>query len=122
MTASSPGGGVRALNVREALLAGAACDSIDSREWKTSGGPVAGDFLRFCQGTPRPCPLLDVTDAGSPVPERAAPEADRSDLPRYRVWREGRLVEEPADIRALWQNDFVSFLIGCSFTFESALL
>jgi len=84
---------------------------------------LAGDFLLFCQRNPKPCPLLDVTEAGSPVPMRAAPRSDlRTDLPRYRVWREGRLVEEPADIRHLWQNDFVSFLIGCSFTFEAALL
>src|SRR5262249_8087335 len=56
-------------------------------------------------------------------PRRAAPQADlRTDLPRYRVWREGRLVDEPTDISALWQDDFVSFVIGCSFTFEAALL
>ncbi len=84
---------------------------------------LAGDFLLFCQRNPKPCPLLDVTEAGSPVPQRAAPRADlRTDLPRYRVWREGRLVEEPTDIRHLWQDDFVSFVIGCSFTFEAALL
>src|SRR5436190_10876934 len=83
---------------------------------------VAGDFLQFCQRNPKPCPLLDVTEPGSFVPARAAPDADlRTDLPRYRLWREGRLVDEPADIRSLWQNDFVSFLVGCSFTFEAAL-
>ena len=84
---------------------------------------LAGDFLLFCQRNPKPCPLLDVTEAGDPVPRQAAPTADlRTDLPRYRVWREGRLVEEPNDIRQLWQDDFVSFVIGCSFTFEAALL
>jgi uncharacterized protein YcsI (UPF0317 family) len=84
---------------------------------------LAGDFLLFCQRNPKPCPLLDVTEAGSPVPERAAPGADlRTDLPRYRVWRDGRLVDEPTDIRQIWQSDFVSFVIGCSFTFEGALL
>jgi uncharacterized protein YcsI (UPF0317 family) len=84
---------------------------------------LAGDFLLFCQRNPKPCPLLDVTEAGDPVPRRAAPTADlRTDLPRYRVWREGRLVAEPPDIRPLWQNDLVSFVIGCSFTFEAALL
>jgi uncharacterized protein YcsI (UPF0317 family) len=84
---------------------------------------LAGDFLLFCQRNPKPCPLLDVTEAGSPVPRRAALGADlRTDLPRYRVWREGRMVDEPTDIRPLWQDDFVSFVIGCSFTFEAALL
>jgi uncharacterized protein YcsI (UPF0317 family) len=84
---------------------------------------LAGDFLLFCQRNPKPCPLLDVTEPGDPVPHRAAPGADlRTDLPCYRVWRDGRLVEEPTDIRSLWQKDFVSFVIGCSFTFEAALL
>lgn len=83
----------------------------------------ASDFAEFCRRNPKPCPLLDVTDAGSPVPERFAPSADlRTDLPRYRVWRDGRLADEPTDIRDLWRDDFVSFLIGCSFTFEAALL
>jgi len=84
---------------------------------------LAGDFLLFCQRNPKPCPLLDVTEPGSAVPCRAAPESDlRTDLPRYRVWRDGRLVEELTDLNSVWQNDFVSFVIGCSFTFEAALL
>jgi uncharacterized protein YcsI (UPF0317 family) len=83
----------------------------------------AADFLLFCQRNPKPCPLLDVTAAGDPTPRRAAPTADlRTDLPKYRVWQEGRLVDEPTDIRQLWRDDFVSFIIGCSFTFEAALL
>jgi uncharacterized protein YcsI (UPF0317 family) len=83
----------------------------------------AADFLLFCQRNPKPCPLLDVTAAGDPAPRRAAPTADlRIDLPKYRVWREGKLVDEPTDIRQLWRDDFVSFVIGCSFTFEAALM
>jgi uncharacterized protein YcsI (UPF0317 family) len=83
----------------------------------------AFDFLLFCQRNPKPCPLLDVTEAGDPEPKGVAPGADlRTDLPAYRVWRDGELVEEPADVRRLWRDDFVSFVIGCSFTFESALL
>ena len=83
----------------------------------------AFDFLLFCQRNPKPCPLLDVTELGDPEPKGVAAEADlRTDLPAYRVWRDGKLVEEPTDIRPLWQDDFVSFAIGCSFTFESALL
>lgn len=83
----------------------------------------AFDFLMFCRNNPKPCPLLDVTEPGDPVPRHVAPDADlRADLPRYRVWRRGELVDEPTDITALWQPDFVSFVIGCSFTFEAALL
>jgi uncharacterized protein YcsI (UPF0317 family) len=83
----------------------------------------ATDFLLFCQRNPKPCPLLDVTSPGDPHPRRAAPDADlRTDLPRYRVWRDGELVDEPTDIGHLWRDDLVSFVIGCSFTFEDALL
>lgn len=82
----------------------------------------AFDFLLFCQRNPRPCPLIAVTEAGSTVPQ-VAPQADlRTDLPRYRVWRDGQLVDEPTSITDIWRGDLVSFLIGCSFTFEAALL
>jgi uncharacterized protein YcsI (UPF0317 family) len=81
----------------------------------------AYDMLLFCQRNPKPCPVLDVTDAGS-VTTVLADGADlRTDLPRYRVWQDGRLVDEPTDVRAYWREDLVSFLIGCSFTFEWAL-
>ncbi len=84
---------------------------------------LAFDFLLFCQRNPRPCPLLDVTDPGSPQPPRVAPGSDvRTDIPRYRVWRYGELIEEPTDIRYVWRDDLVAFLLGCSFTFENALL
>ncbi|MGL4554782.1 MAG: putative hydro-lyase [Gemmataceae bacterium] len=84
---------------------------------------VAFDFLLFCRRNPRPCPLLDVTDPGDPVPRHAAPDGDvRTDCPRYRVYRHGELVEEPADLLAHWRGDLVGFLLGCSFTFEKALL
>lgn len=82
----------------------------------------ASEFLLFCQRNPRPCPLIAVTEPGAWQPT-VAPEADlRTDLPKYRVWRDGQLVAESTSITDLWQNDFVSFLIGCSFTFEAALL
>src|SRR2546430_587507 len=83
----------------------------------------AFDFLLFCQRNPKPCPLLDVTEPGDPEPRWAAPGADlRTDLPAYRVWRRGELVDEPEDVRRYWRDDLVAFLIGCSFTFENALL
>jgi uncharacterized protein YcsI (UPF0317 family) len=84
---------------------------------------LAFDFLLFCQRNPRPCPLLDVTEPGSPEPHLVAPGADlRTDVPRYRVYRHGELADEPDDLTGLWRDDLVSFLLGCSFTFENALL
>src|SRR4030095_13955545 len=84
---------------------------------------LAFDFLLFCQRNPKPCPLLDVTEPGSPEPALVAPGADlRTDLPRYRVYRGGDLADEPHDLLGLWRADLVGFLLGCSFTFESALL
>jgi uncharacterized protein YcsI (UPF0317 family) len=83
----------------------------------------AFDFLLFCQRNPKPCPLLDVTEPGDPEPKFVALGGDlRTDLPAYRVWRDGELVEEPTDIVKHWRDDLVSFVIGCSFTFENALL
>lgn len=84
---------------------------------------LAFDFLLFCQRNPKPCPLLDVTEPGDPVPRGVAPGADlRTDLPAYRVFRRGELVDEPTDVRSYWRDDLVAFVIGCSFTFETALL
>jgi uncharacterized protein YcsI (UPF0317 family) len=84
---------------------------------------LAFDFFLFCQRNPRPCPVLDVTEPGDPEPRRLAPGADlRTDLPRYNVYRDGRLSEERADLLDIWRSDLVSFLLGCSFTFENALL
>lgn len=82
----------------------------------------AFDMLLFGQRNPQPVPLLDVTDAGS-TRTALAPDADlRVDLPRYRVWRNGELVDEPTDVSDVWQDDLVTLLIGCSFSFETALL
>ena len=84
---------------------------------------LAFDFLLFCQRNPRPCPLLDVTEPGSAEPRLVAPGSDlRTDVPRYRVYRHGELAGEPTDLLALWREDMVGFLLGCSFTFENALL
>jgi len=67
--------------------------------------------------------FLEVLEAGSPEPRDFAPGADiRTDLPRYRVYRQGLLVEEPENVMAYWRDDLVSFLVGCSFTFEYPLL
>lgn len=80
------------------------------------------DFAIFCQRNPKPCPVLDICEAGKFNPFMTAPNADlRTDIPKYRVYRHGELTEEVTDIKHLWSDDLVSFLIGCSFTFEKAL-
>lgn len=82
----------------------------------------AYEVLLFAQRNPAPCPVLDVTDAGSPTTV-LAPDADlRTDLPRYRVWRDGQLVDEPTQVVDVWRDDLVTFLVGCSFTFDAALV
>lgn len=83
---------------------------------------LAYDFLVFCLRNPKPCPLIDVTDPGNPEPALAAPGADlRTDVPRYRIYRHGRLEAEVTEITRYWSADLVAFLLGCSFTFEAAM-
>jgi uncharacterized protein YcsI (UPF0317 family) len=84
---------------------------------------LADDFMRYCQRNPKPCPLLAMSEPGDPMLPALGADIDiRSDVPRYRVWRDGELVDEPTDIRRLWNDDLVTFVIGCSFSFEQALL
>ena len=83
---------------------------------------LAHDFLLFCQRNPPPCPLLAVLDPGDPEPREFAPGADiHTDIPRYRVYRDGVLAEEVDDLKVYWRDDLVSFLLGCGFTFEHPL-
>ena len=96
------------------------CDGYTQANLISVPRDLAWDFLLFAQRNPRPCPVLDVLDAGAV----AGPLADgdiRTDVPRYRVWVDGELAAEPSDVRDVWRPDLVSFLIGCSFTFEGAL-
>jgi len=82
----------------------------------------AFEFLLFCNRNPRPCPVLDVTDPGDPHPKLMAPEADlRTDVARYRVFKDGELIDEPTDIINYWRDDLVGFLMGCSGGFKWAL-
>jgi uncharacterized protein YcsI (UPF0317 family) len=82
----------------------------------------AYDVLLFCQRNPKPCPVLDVGDVGTTGTPLAPGTDIRTDLPRYRVWRDGEVVDEPTDATPYWRDDLVAFHIGCSFTFESALV
>ena len=83
---------------------------------------LADDFYRYCQANPTPCPLIGMTEPGSAAVPMLGQDIDlRTDLPRYRVWRNGELAEELDDISSLWQDDFVGFVLGCSLSFEYAL-
>ena len=83
---------------------------------------LADDFLRFCYVNPKPCPVIAVTQRGDPhVPTLGADIDLRTDLTCYRVWRDGEIEAEVADISDLWRDDLVAFVLGCSFSFEDAL-
>ncbi len=84
---------------------------------------VAFHFLLFCQRNPKPCPLIEVMEPGQFEAPLTAPGSDiRTDVPLYRVYKNGELVEEPIDLHSYWRDDLVTFLLGCSFTFEHALI
>lgn len=84
---------------------------------------LAYDFLLFAFRNPKPCPILDVTEVGERTFRKAAPGSDiLHDLPKYRIYKRGILTDETTDLEGYWRDDFVAFLLGCSFTFESALL
>jgi uncharacterized protein YcsI (UPF0317 family) len=86
-------------------------------------GSLAGDFMRFCQLNPKPCPVLAASNPGDYRLPTLADDLDiRTDLSRYRVFRRGEVVDEPSDIRAHWRDDLVTFVLGCSFSFEQALI
>jgi uncharacterized protein YcsI (UPF0317 family) len=84
---------------------------------------LASDFMRFCQLNPKPCPLLAAGAPGDPHLPSLAEDLDiRTDLCRYKVFRNGELVDEPTDIMKHWRDDLVIFALGCSFSFEDALM
>ena len=84
---------------------------------------LASDFMRYCQRNPKPCPLLAVSEPGNSRLPSLGHDVDIStDLPKYRVWNHGAMVAEPTNIKDLWRDDLVTFVLGCSFSFEQALL
>lgn len=83
----------------------------------------AYDFLLFAQRNPKACPLLEVTEEGDRMTHICADNCDvATDFPRYRIYRDGVLCEEVNDISEYWRDDFVAFIIGCSFSFESEMI
>lgn len=84
---------------------------------------LAYDFLLFTQRNPKSCPVLEVSDVGSRKLHYIAEDVDiAKDIPKYRIYKKGELLGEYTDVSEYWKDDYVSFLIGCSFSFESALL
>jgi uncharacterized protein YcsI (UPF0317 family) len=84
---------------------------------------LASAFHRFCQLNPKPCPIIGMSDVGDPRIPALGEDLDiRTDVPRYRVWRDGEVVDEPTDIEKYWRDDLVAFVLGCSYSFEEALL
>ena len=85
-------------------------------------GPLADDFLAFCLANERPCPLVGITRRGDPAMPMLGEIDIRTDVPSYNVYRDGVLAETVPDITALWTDGMVAFALGCSFTFERALV
>ncbi len=83
----------------------------------------AMEFLQFCQFNPRPCPLIGMSQPGDYCLPDLADDLDiRTDIPRYRIFHHGELAKEVCDITNHWRDDLVTFVLGCSFSFEEALL
>jgi len=111
---------------------------IRNREWTTpTSGAAQGyvqanlvmlsrdeafNYLLFCVRNPKPCPILDVLEPGQTMPTIATGADLRSDLPRYRIFENGKLKDEVEDVTDVFADDMVSFLLGCSFSFENAML
>nr|WP_305910771.1 putative hydro-lyase [Alkalihalobacillus macyae] len=96
------------------------CDGYLQANMISLPAKYAFEFLLFCNRNPKPCPVVDVLEAGQVVPSIA--DADiRTDLPKYRIYKNGDLERETFDLKDVWEDEFVTFLLGCSFTFEKAL-
>ncbi len=84
---------------------------------------LAADFLMFCEANPKPCPIIGMTAPGDPhIPSLGIDLDVRTDFPGYRIWENGNLIGEPTDIRTWWRDDLVTFVLGCSLSFEEALM
>ena len=91
--------------------------AIMPKEW-------ANEFLQFCQLNPKPCPIVGMSSQPGDfmLPDLGQDVDIRTDIPKYRIYENGTLVKEVTDVKDYWQDDFVTFLLGCSFSFEEALI
>ena len=83
---------------------------------------LALEFAAFCQRNPKPCPIIGMGAPGDPALPDLGDIDIRTDVPRYRVFKDGKLVDEPLDIRKYWSEELVTFVLGCSFSFEMPIL
>lgn len=84
---------------------------------------LATDFLRFCQRNPKPCPLIGVSETGDPFLPNLGHDIDiRSDVPKYKIFKHGEYTDQVTQIQDIWRDDLVTFVLGCSFSFEDALI
>ena len=82
----------------------------------------AEDFYKFCHQNPTPCPLISVSEAGDPSMPALGQDLDiRTDIPEYLLFRDGQVAQSMTDLTAIWRDDLVTFVLGCSFSFEDAL-
>lgn len=99
------------------------CDGFAQANLCVLPKKYAYDFLLFCQRNQKSCPLLEVSDLGSRILKSSAEGCDIArEIPKYRVWKDGVLFDECTDVEKYWREDLVSFVIGCSFSFESLLM
>ena len=116
---------IRALARSEEFVSQTAGQAPDHLQGNVVILPVseANDFLQFCRNNPKPCPLIGLSKPGQPVLPELGKDLDiRTDVPRYRIFKSGALSEETTDITQHWSDDLVTFVLGCSFTFEEALI
>ncbi|WP_441240506.1 putative hydro-lyase [Tardiphaga sp. 768_D3_N2_1] len=83
----------------------------------------AAAFHRFCQLNPKPCPIIGMSDVGNPsIPALGLDLDIRTDIPQYVVWKDGEAIDRPYEVTKYWRDDLVSFVIGCSYSFEEAMM
>ena len=82
----------------------------------------ADDFSQFCKNNPKPCPLIGKGIKGNPTLPELGEIDIRTDVPQYRIWKKSKLIEEPFDIKKYWNEDLVTFILGCSMSFELPLI
>src|SRR6185436_12357449 len=83
----------------------------------------ASAFHRFCQLNPKPCPIIGMSDVGDPrIPALGLDLDIRTDIPQYVVWKDGEAIDRPYEVNKYWRDDLVSFVIGCSYSFEEPMM
>lgn len=84
----------------------------------------ADDFLKFATLNPKACPIVGMSEnPGDFLLPNVGENVDiRSDVSSYKIFRDGEFKQEVSDITDFWQDDLVTFVLGCSFSFEEPLI